>query len=184
MRTPIMLPRFLKENTDQKKCWVWPGCRTGKGYARVNLSKGKYMLLHRYMYELHKGKIPESLVIDHLCRNRACGNPSHLEAVTQTENKIRGVGPTAINFRKTHCVHGHEFTEENTNLRKDGSRECRKCKVLNRSIGKIAILHYSPRNKVNALCGEESSEIKRTYKKEDVTCKNCLKTDVFNDLLA
>lgn len=64
--------------------------------------------------------------IDHLCRNHDCVNPEHLEVVTQAENMRRGIGATAINARKTHCKHGHEFTPENIYRRPNG-RECMTC---------------------------------------------------------
>lgn len=85
---------------------------------------------HRLSYELHKGEIPEGLEIDHLCRNRWCVNPDHLEAVTRRENIMRGDGPKKLgelNSKKTHCKHGHPFDKENTRYRPTGGRSCRIC---------------------------------------------------------
>jgi hypothetical protein len=83
---------------------------------------------HRVSYELHKGPIPEGLVIDHLCRVRHCVNPDHLRAVTHAVNILAGVGRGALHARKTHCVNGHEFTAENTRLCEGGRRRrCRTC---------------------------------------------------------
>ena len=86
---------------------------------------------HRVSYRAAKGGIPDGLQIDHKCRVRCCINPDHLEAVTQRENLLRGIGWAAINAKKMFCDNGHEFTEENTRyyVRKDGGqgRRCRQC---------------------------------------------------------
>ena len=108
-------------------CWIWQGspCRKN-GYGRFWVN-GKNVSAHRYSYELAKGKIPDGLSIDHLCRNTMCVNPDHLEAVTTKTNTLRGFSPSAINKSKTHCHLGHEFTEENTRIAKSGKRHCRHC---------------------------------------------------------
>ena len=102
-------------------CWEWLGSTsTGYGCFRRGYA-------HRYSYELHKGAIPDGLQIDHLCRNRLCVNPDHLEAVTVRVNVLRGVSRVAANARQSHCIRGHEFTPENTRRRANGSRACREC---------------------------------------------------------
>lgn len=106
-------------------CWEWTGNRDPHGYGRITVAK-KTKRAHRVVYEHFKGPIPEGLVIDHLCRNPGCVNPDHLEAVTIKVNTLRGVSVSARNAVKTHCIHGHEFTPENTYRRKTG-RACRAC---------------------------------------------------------
>jgi hypothetical protein len=82
-------------------CWNWRGGIGLNGYGSMSLSETAKAYAHRVSYELFKGPIPETLTIDHLCRNRRCVNPAHLEAVTNAENARRAVV-------KTHtCPKGH-----------------------------------------------------------------------------
>jgi hypothetical protein len=117
---------------NQDECWEWSGCRV-RGYGQFHIGNRKRVRAHRFAYELLVGEIPEGLVLDHLCRNTACCNPAHLEAVTTRENILRGVGLAAANSRKTHCKNGHEFTPENTysspSEEQRGWRECRVCRA-------------------------------------------------------
>ena len=110
-------------------CWEWTGCRSAKGYGLIYKS-GATKRVHRVVYELLVGPIPDGLQLDHLCRNRGCANPSHLDPVDTRENTLRGVGLTSQNAVKTHCAQGHPFTGENLYLRTGSrrGRECRECK--------------------------------------------------------
>lgn len=107
-------------------CVEWDGPKDGNGYGRF-ASAG---VAHRwaFVWANGPGSIPAGTELDHLCRNRGCIAPAHLEAVTHRENVLRGTSPSAICAAKTHCDSGHEFTAENTLLRPDGSRKCRACK--------------------------------------------------------
>jgi hypothetical protein len=101
------------------------------GYGHIGTRDGGHVQAHRLSYEIHKGPIPDGLVIDHLCRVRACVNPEHLEPVTHHENIARGISRISENMVKTHCMRGHPFNEKNTYWAKDGTeRVCRKCKTL------------------------------------------------------
>ncbi len=111
-------------------CHEWNAHRTQNGYGQFGMGS-RVLYAHRAAYEIYVGPIPGGLHIDHLCRNRGCVNPEHLEAVTQRENTLRGVGVAAACARKTHCLRGHEFKPENTYRgRSDGSRECITCRAL------------------------------------------------------
>ncbi len=106
-------------------CWVWKGkLKAGYGRLRVN---GVITRAHRYSYETYRGDIPEGLVLDHKCRNRACVNPDHLEPVTNYVNTMRGENFAALNKAKTACPHGHSYTLTNTYVDGRGRRYCRTC---------------------------------------------------------
>lgn len=110
-------------------CWTWTGPRSSGGYAAIGTQDRK-LTGHRYMYERLVGPIPAGLTLDHLCRNRACINPAHLEPVTHRENTLRGIGPTAINARKTHCTRGHMLEGDGVLVRSGSRRECLACRRI------------------------------------------------------
>lgn len=134
VRDPLerLLERIV---VDLSGCWVWQGSIAPNGYGRMGIgqrSRGtkRTVYTHRLSYELYVGPIPAGRELDHLCRNRACCNPGHLEPVTRRENTLRGDAPALlaqINGAKTHCIHGHPFDEANTTLRHGGGRRCRAC---------------------------------------------------------
>lgn len=115
---------FLLENG----CLEWRGWQTRNGYGQVKTATGEIARVHRLAYEAFVGPIPEGFVVDHLCRNRKCWNPSHLEAVTQRTNVMRGEGLAAVNASKDSCDAGHLFDEANTYLRPEGGRACKTCR--------------------------------------------------------
>lgn len=111
-------------------CWEWNGNLTpnGYGYFWIDMGRGQ-QFAHRVSYQLFHGSIPPGLTIDHLCRNHACVNPDHLEAVTQKVNLLRGFGPTGLQARQKACIHGHPFDEVNTYRAANGTRKCRICRA-------------------------------------------------------
>lgn len=130
-KAKCVVDRLIVHARDEDECWEWPGADSGNGYGRISVD-GETRATHIVMWELYNGRrVPKGHVVDHECRNRACFNPRHLRAIPGVDNTLIGEGPTAKNARKTHCINGHEFNEENTIMRvRNGrkSRECRACK--------------------------------------------------------
>lgn len=113
-------------------CWQWTGKSLIKGYGTICENKKGYSV-HRLVYTMLRGAVPEGLDLDHLCRNRACCNPHHLEPVTRRENLLRSpIAPTGINDRKTHCKYGHEFSAQNTRIWYVNGHRRRRCNVCHR----------------------------------------------------
>jgi hypothetical protein len=116
--------RFWSKVNKTDGCWEWTAARNAYGYGTYWFNGKKGFLAHRASYLMFVGPIPDGLQLDHLCRNRGCVRPDHLEAVEPVTNSRRGMVAT-----KTECVRGHPFTVENTRTSR-GYRECVTCKQI------------------------------------------------------
>jgi len=125
------LPRRLADKIEavSGNCWWWLASDDGSGYGAFWWD-GHMSKAHRVVYELLVGPVSSDLELDHLCRNRRCVNPDHLEPVTHRTNSMRGL-TGAHNKHKTHCPQGHAYTAENTYYvpSNPGSRYCQACNV-------------------------------------------------------
>jgi hypothetical protein len=119
---PAPLETFARWPKARGECWPWVGAISRDGYGRLGRDYA-----HRAAWEFHRGPIPLGWWIDHLCRNRVCVNPDHLEPVPPAVNILRGESPSARHARQTHCVRGHPLDGENL-YRWRGRRQCRECR--------------------------------------------------------
>jgi hypothetical protein len=154
---------------DDNGCWIWTlsvNSKSGYAYTSWNISPviKKTVLVHRKSYEYFIGPIPDGMEIDHLCRNRACCNPKHLEPVTHKENVRRGIQanprkrlnvPRKHNKnKKTHCSNGHSFDEKNTRLRKQKGKVRRDCRTCGRINYFKTMARYPNRRRHNAALND------------------------------
>jgi len=119
------MSRFFNRVEPTGFCWYWTGGITGRGYGNFSYKHSNNCLAHRVSYEFFIGKIPEDLVLDHLCRNTICVNPDHLEVVTQAVNNARRKFVI-----KSRCSRGHVRTPD-TALRRE-NRQSHECKICHR----------------------------------------------------
>lgn len=126
----------LHENivTNSNGCWEWVGSRSTGGYGRVGWGNRRVQA-HRVIYEVLVGSIPQGLQLDHLCRNRGCVNPAHLEPVTQSENQRRGLR-SALRALPSECSRGHALAGPNLRITPRGGRRCRTCHRENAQVSR------------------------------------------------
>ena len=119
---PVQVDEYLSARIESDgDCWVWTGARMKSGYGVASRTGGS-RLAHRFSYTYHRAEIPDGLMLDHLCMNKSCINPWHLEPVTNAVNLARWAATN------THCIRGHEINGTNTYYRKNRpGRECRPC---------------------------------------------------------
>ena len=127
VRTSETLERRVLSKIQKRPsgCWIWTAAVNNHGYGIVNPGRGSPLLVHRVMYQLTRGLIPSGRELDHLCRTPKCVNPSHLEAVTHSENMTRGIPgqPHVI------CPRGHTLRDPNVYYSRRGARSCRTCSI-------------------------------------------------------
>lgn len=114
-------------------CWLWTGALDISGYGRFRVGSHSdgtrtERKAHRWAYEFFDGPISAGMLVDHLCRNRKCVNPTHLRLVTPRQNVLENsIGTAATNAQKTFCLRGHELSSNNVYLTPSGARQCREC---------------------------------------------------------
>lgn len=130
--------RFWRLAIQADGCWGWRNKLSLQGYAALYVGDNRNVRAHRFAYELLIGAIPLGHELDHLCRNRGCVNPAHLEPVPHHINVWRGQAPAAVNVRKDQCVNGHPFDATNTATRIERGRERRRCRACEYESGRRA----------------------------------------------
>lgn len=131
-RIAPLLVRFARDaslDCPDADCWPWMGYVNKSGYGYLYDPRlRRQTTVHRIAYEAMVGPIPEGLTIDHLCKNRRCVNPAHMEVVTQAVNCLRGDGPSSQNARRDTCRNGHLKTSHHFYTAPDGkNRWCMTC---------------------------------------------------------
>lgn len=119
-----IMQKLLTKTDKSNGCWVYLGQKCSR-YAEVKIDNFR-IGIHRWSYIQHHGEIPNGYEIDHKCRNPKCWNPEHLQVLPRSENARRNKHAEA-NAAKTHCVHGHELTEDNTYWYAS-HRRCKTCR--------------------------------------------------------
>lgn len=133
--------RFWTRVQKTPDCWHWIGYKNRAGYGTFSPKSGQKWVAHRYAYELMVGAIPEGMTLDHLCHtesdcaggdtcpHRACVNPDHLSPMSMKQNVLSSTNaPTAVNARRTECIHGHPLHGDNLGVWPNGHRYCKTCR--------------------------------------------------------
>lgn len=156
-----VLARFMaKVRVMDNGCHEWTGAKIRCGYGIFALSKKKHPVAHRFIYEATVAKVPQGLVMDHICNNPACVNTAHLRPVSQRENILRGCGIASVYAARTHCGEGHELAGDNLGVGRDGERVCITCrKAKNAKSGRLYRERH--RDELNARRRERYSSLKK-----------------------
>jgi hypothetical protein len=133
LEKPADIERFFNKVSlpeSEAECWEWVGGVTAGGYGQFRMGEHT-CYTHRLAYQLlMRVRLETDQVLDHLCRNRRCCNPLHLEVVDNVTNILRGESPYARKKRQTHCINGHVFDERNTYVHPvTGERKCKACRT-------------------------------------------------------
>lgn len=121
--------RFWSKVKITDTCWIWTGARNTWGYGHLWAGGQRWVAAHRLAFEQMVGPIADGLTIDHLCRNRACVRPEHMEPVSLRTNILRSpISVFAARAAASHCIHGHPLSGDNVYVRPNGTRACRTCR--------------------------------------------------------
>lgn len=161
MRTPDSVRFWRSVDKTEGGCWPRRLSKNGSGYGCFGGNDGRRWGAHVFAYVEARGAVPDGLELDHLCRNRARVNPSHLEAVTKSENVRRGTSVFADQAKRTHCPKGHPYDEANT-LRYDGLRYCKICRKAQAKKRAHARTKTARGIPFSIVRGEQSSSAKMT----------------------
>jgi len=118
---------FIEYDVAPYGCWEWNG-HLKNGYG-VKMIEGYPRGVHNIMYQVYVGPVKEDYVVHHLCENRRCCNPKHLDQVSKYNNWFLGKSTGALAIREGKCKRGHTFTSENTYINPSGKRVCKKCRA-------------------------------------------------------
>src|SRR3990167_1195949 len=139
--TPLIAARFWAKVDvgSDSACWNWTGTLTKTGYGHFSVAPGRLVYSHRVAYEILVAPAPVGFEqLDHLCRNRACCNPKHMEAVSLRVNVLRGISVSATNSAKTHCPAGHDLAGDNLYLKpRPNGKFARVCLICRRAHQRI-----------------------------------------------
>lgn len=146
MTTDPALRVLARVDLDEPGCWIWPGSTTSNGYGTVAarppyVAYPRPLLVHRVMYQYFIEDVPDGLDLDHLCRNRLCCNPVHVEPVTRLVNSQRGA-----KYRPIACVNGHPYPE-NMGINRKGHAWCMECSRIKTRARKRGIPHGLGKNR-------------------------------------
>lgn len=177
--------RFFAMVQKTESCWIYTGAKQQGGYGTFGIgtrkANKKSVLAHRFSYELAIGPLPpksSGMQLDHICRNRVCVNPSHLQLVAARVNTLRSpIAPASVNARKTHCKHGHPLEGVNLTVLANGDRSCRTCRnaIAERSRRRQG---YNPRPAIRTRCQKGHPWIPENIavlSNGKNTCKICLR---------
>lgn len=130
--------RFWAKIDASGACWMWTASTNGVGYGQF-WNGSRLVKAHRWSYERFVGPIPDGLQLDHLCRNRACVDPAHLEPVTGRTNVLRGATVVAAKAKQSHCIRGHLLAGGNLYVEPGGrKRKCKTCQTVQHKTRRVA----------------------------------------------